>query len=413
MGEPAMRHVTVAGLAMCAAVAAMPEAAAQQVISRGGSFLEAKLLAGGRMEDGRQSAALVLKVKPGWKTYWRQPGEAGVPPQFDWTGSDNLADIEVGWPAPVVFESFGYRTLGYGGPISGFAQQGSAFGANESDPHNLVHVMIGGGVAVDPPGWMFDPNFAALDPIFWVHHCNVDRLWAAWMTDPAHSQEDSSPWRNGPFPRQFTMPDSTGGLSVFVPSETLPGEALEPSYDDLIDGTGIVPPPVVGGLEMMAARSPGRGSSALIGANESAVTVGRGQVSSRIAMTARPGAGAGALEGMGAGGGERVYLNLEGVRGESASGVLNVVLTKAGADPAAESAEAVKTLVFFGLGNATSAEGPHGGSGLSATVEVTDIVRRLEATGTVGEIEAHVAQPSGDGPEITVDRITLYARPDG
>ncbi|MEO0427574.1 MAG: tyrosinase family protein [Pseudomonadota bacterium] len=304
-------------------------------------------------------------------------------------------------------------TLGYGGPISGFAQQGSAFGANESDPHNLVHVMIGGGVAVDPPGWMFDPNFAALDPIFWVHHCNVDRLWAAWTTDPAHSQEDSSPWRNGPFPRQFTMPDSTGGLSVFVPSETLPGEALEPTYDDLIDGTGIVPPPVVGGLEMMAARSPGRGSSALIGANESAVTVGRGQVRSRIAMTARPGAGGGALEGMGAGGGERVYLNLEGVRGESASGVLNVVLTKAGADPAAEGAEAVKTLVFFGLGNATSAEGPHGGSGLSATVEVTDIVRRLEATGAVGEIEAHVAQPSGDGPEITVDRITLYARPGG
>lgn len=117
MGEPAMRHVMVAGLAVCAAVAAMPEAAAQQVISRGGSFLEAKLLAGGRMEDGRQSAALVLKVKPGWKTYWRQPGEAGVPPQFDWTGSDNLADIEVGWPAPVVFESFGYRTLGYGGRV--------------------------------------------------------------------------------------------------------------------------------------------------------------------------------------------------------------------------------------------------------------------------------------------------------
>ncbi|MEM9763115.1 MAG: protein-disulfide reductase DsbD domain-containing protein [Pseudomonadota bacterium] len=102
---------------LLAAPGVVPEAGAQQVVSRGGSFLDAKLLPGGRMDDGRQAAALVLKVKPGWKTYWRQPGEAGVPPEFDWTASGNLADIEVGWPAPVVFQSFGYQTLGYGGRV--------------------------------------------------------------------------------------------------------------------------------------------------------------------------------------------------------------------------------------------------------------------------------------------------------
>ncbi|MEM6676572.1 MAG: protein-disulfide reductase DsbD domain-containing protein [Pseudomonadota bacterium] len=92
-------------------------APAQQLVSTGGSFLQATLLPGGRMADGRQSAALVLEVKPGWKTYWRQPGEAGVPPEFDWSGSQNLDALEIAWPAPTPFESFGYMTLGYGGRV--------------------------------------------------------------------------------------------------------------------------------------------------------------------------------------------------------------------------------------------------------------------------------------------------------
>ena len=47
----------------------------------------------------------------------------------------------------------------------------SGFGALESLPHNAVHDDVGGG------GWMSDPNTAAQDPIFWLHHANIDRLW--------------------------------------------------------------------------------------------------------------------------------------------------------------------------------------------------------------------------------------------
>ena len=43
---------------------------------------------------------LQVRMEPGWKFYWRSPGDAGIPPQFDWSGSDNLADVEVLWPAP-------------------------------------------------------------------------------------------------------------------------------------------------------------------------------------------------------------------------------------------------------------------------------------------------------------------------
>ncbi len=48
----------------------------------------------------------------------------------------------------------------------------SGFGALESLPHNAVHDDVG--------GWMSDPNTAAQDPIFWLHHANIDRLWDAW-----------------------------------------------------------------------------------------------------------------------------------------------------------------------------------------------------------------------------------------
>ena len=92
-------------------------AAAQAVVSTGESLLEPRLLVGERRADGTREAGLELTVRQGWKTYWRNPGEAGVAPSFDWSGSDNLADVTVEWPVPEVFESFGLRTAGYSGTV--------------------------------------------------------------------------------------------------------------------------------------------------------------------------------------------------------------------------------------------------------------------------------------------------------
>lgn len=57
--------------------------------------------------------ALQFRMSPGWKIYWRSPGDAGYPPRADWTGSDNLAGAEIAWPAPTRFEVLGMQTLGY------------------------------------------------------------------------------------------------------------------------------------------------------------------------------------------------------------------------------------------------------------------------------------------------------------
>lgn len=88
-------------------------ARAQAVISTGQSFVTARLLPGVGQEDGSRIIALRLALADGWKTYWRSPGEAGIPPHFDWAGSSNIAEAEILWPRPELFESFGYRTVGY------------------------------------------------------------------------------------------------------------------------------------------------------------------------------------------------------------------------------------------------------------------------------------------------------------
>ena len=59
------------------------------------------------------SAGLHLDLRGAWKSYWRSPGEVGLPPTIDWTGSENVAGATMLWPAPTRFEAFGIENLGY------------------------------------------------------------------------------------------------------------------------------------------------------------------------------------------------------------------------------------------------------------------------------------------------------------
>lgn len=62
---------------------------------------------------GARVLLIEMTLQTGWKTYWRVPGDAGIPPTFDWTGSKNLGDVEVRYPAPTVFVDQGGTTIGY------------------------------------------------------------------------------------------------------------------------------------------------------------------------------------------------------------------------------------------------------------------------------------------------------------
>lgn len=58
-------------------------------------------------------AGVQLRMDQGWKTYWRTPGDSGVPPDFDWSGSKNLKHAEVLFPAPHRFDDGNSTAVGY------------------------------------------------------------------------------------------------------------------------------------------------------------------------------------------------------------------------------------------------------------------------------------------------------------
>ena len=65
-----------------------------------GPNVRARLVAATHGADSEPNAALELELAPGWKTYWRSPGDAGIPPAFDFAGSTNLKGVTVGYPPP-------------------------------------------------------------------------------------------------------------------------------------------------------------------------------------------------------------------------------------------------------------------------------------------------------------------------
>ncbi|MDE3240233.1 MAG: hypothetical protein KGN33_14835 [Paracoccaceae bacterium] len=75
--------------------------------------VQAAILTGWQTQSGTHMAALDLKLADHWKTYWRAPGDAGIPPSFDWTGSQNVARVAFHWPRPEVFHLNGMQTVGY------------------------------------------------------------------------------------------------------------------------------------------------------------------------------------------------------------------------------------------------------------------------------------------------------------
>lgn len=111
---PLMKHVLVTLM-----VLALPNAAPAQILTAVDALrpVELRIADGWREEEGTRMAALVFDLAPGWKTYWRAPGELGIPPSFDWSGSGNLAEVEPVWPAPEVFEAAGMPYPGYAGRL--------------------------------------------------------------------------------------------------------------------------------------------------------------------------------------------------------------------------------------------------------------------------------------------------------
>jgi len=108
-----LKQITKLGCALVAL--ASPVTAQQNPVPMGVNVIE--MLPGWRTASGSQMAAVHISLKHGWKTYWRVPGSAGIPPTFKWDGSSNMATATIHWPTPKVYTKDGITTIGYKGDL--------------------------------------------------------------------------------------------------------------------------------------------------------------------------------------------------------------------------------------------------------------------------------------------------------
>lgn len=110
---------------------------------------------------------------------------------------------------------------------------GGVFGQIESQPHNIIHVVVGG-----QSGWMSDPNMAARDPIFYFHHANIDRLWNVWLArGDGRANPSEQNWRT----QTFTFFDETG-TAIQMTGEEVVDSAQQLHYT-YAEGSGDQPQP--------------------------------------------------------------------------------------------------------------------------------------------------------------------------
>jgi tyrosinase len=309
---------------------------------------------------------------------------------------------------------------GFGGPETGFSHFGGTSGNLENNPHNLVHGDVGGNAPDNLTyGLMADPGIAALDPIFYLHHSNIDRMWAAWNAIGNSNPSDPN-WLNGPAAvgaRPFAMPFPDGSSYLYTPEMVTSLSELDYTYDDLSTGVPAVHPSKkltqrltkLGAAPAAAKIAPGavmdsRDNAELVGANDGALRIKssgaratvrldsgvRGKVSSSLAEASEA-----ALP-------DHVYLQLENVRGTRDSYNLNVSVNQHNAG----------TVGLFGLRRATLKDGEHGGEGLTFVLDITNIIDNLFLDNAldVNSLDVRIVpnQAVPDSAEITVGRVSVY-----
>jgi tyrosinase len=237
------------------------------------------------------------------------------------------SDVDLNCLTETIFTatSSGGGDPGFGGPQTGFQHNPAAFGAIENVPHNVIHVDVGGSTPVD--GWMIDPDTAALDPIFWLHHSNIDRLWSVWnRMSPSNTDPTSKFWLTK---LPFEFHNATGAVVSMMPSQVLDTTTSIFSYD-YEDTSDPLAPPVATLVESVPVESvPTRSLVVqpqaipeMVGASEAALTLTDSVQTTTfpIAAPTGPAAPEGMTESVGAPAAppKKSYLNIEHVTGEKA-----------------------------------------------------------------------------------------------
>lgn len=276
----------------------------------------------------------------------------------------------------------GVSTFG-GGERADLNFSGDEAGLLEDVPHGLVHSLVGNdyeGNTVLNPGWMGSFYTAGLDPLFWLHHANLDRLWQVWLDlDDSHANPTDDP---AFLDTTFTFPHPTEGTVTWRI-----GDALDPShfgyeYESVAPPSALVPPgPLVPDMDDERRREvvmpPSEGSPPRVLGAASDVSLARPEPVLVELTPARTRSAA--LEELA---GRRAYLRVEGITGTTGAPLYSVyVNVPEGADPADHPELRAGSVSTFGMEEASRTDETHDGNGLTATFEITELRARLAAEG--------------------------------
>jgi Common central domain of tyrosinase/Polyphenol oxidase middle domain len=170
-----------------------------------------------------------------------------------------------------VFASIPGDDIAFGGGIVSSPGVSGQDGLLESTPHNIVHALIGAGGNL-----MSTVTTAAQDPIFWLHHANIDRLWVRWIAlgEGRANPTDNVEWMT----REFTFFDEAGNEATLTAAEILDTQFdLGYRYDDdperLEPLPAAIPVVVAGGEPPSAALEPAAGPVSAAGPEAEATAV--------------------------------------------------------------------------------------------------------------------------------------------
>jgi tyrosinase len=300
-------------------------------------------------------------------------------------------------PAPGLRSSFG-------GPLTKFEHSGSAPGALELTPHGSMHVAVGGAEG----GWMSAFNTAALDPIFWLHHANIDRLWQVWLHASGHANPSSSDWLRSV---SFEFHDASGAVVSMVPADVLdPGKPpLSYAYDDAGLTLTAEELAIIGAGRPMAKPLPPE----MIGATDAPIRLTDASTHAAFETVAPTGPGLAAGPGQRRwDAADRIFLHIENLTSTRRVPAYDVYLNvPAGAEPAEHEDKFVGRLPMFGLVEASRAQGKHSGAGLHYVLDVTDAVKALAAQPGWNPSQLRVSfAPSRRvaGAHVDVGRVSLF-----
>lgn len=296
---------------------------------------------------------------------------------------------------------------GFGGCASGRFQ-----GLLEQVPHDVVHARVGG-----RDGLMSSPETAPVDPVFWVHHANVDRLWQIWLNRNAG-------WREDPGLRRKLVGDPNE-----MPPDALldiPSHSLNYTYEDLADPfEGVTRLTARASLLHPANRSTWQAAPSLRGVTKPAklmtaheletvleggiarvsIHAGKRKLAALAASYERPDREP-----------DRAFVAFEGICGSNDAAIFEVYLDlPPNAVPGDRPDRLLGVVSLFGV-RAMSLRGRHReGEGLNKVLEATPVLDRLYLAGALplGEMTIDIVPTSDIRREdrTRIRRIALWRQP--